>query len=83
MVEHYRLAELVGEPTAGTNGNIATQHLPGGYDVTFTGMKVLKHDGTRHHGVGILPTAPVSPTLAGIAAGRDEQLEKAIEVVSR
>ncbi len=82
MVEHYRLADLVGEPTAGTNGNIATQHLPGGYDVTFTGMKVLKHDGTRHHGVGILPTVPVSPTLAGVVAGRDEQLEKAIEVVS-
>jgi hypothetical protein len=25
---------------------------------------------------------PVSPTIAGIADGRDEQLEKAIEVVS-
>ncbi len=83
MVENYRLAELVGEPTAGTNGNIVTQHLPGGYDVTFTGMKVLKHDGSRHHGVGILPTVPVSPTIAGVAAGRDEQLERAIEVVSR
>ena len=83
MIEYYRLAELVGEPTAGTNGNIANQHLPGGYDVTFTGMKVLKHDGSRLHGVGILPTVPVSPTSTGIAAGRDEQLEKAIEVVSR
>jgi C-terminal processing protease CtpA/Prc len=83
MVEHYRLAELVGEPTAGTNGNVTDVNLPGGYDVTFTGMKVLKHDGSRHHGVGILPTVPVSPTVAGIAAGRDEQLEKAIEVVSR
>jgi C-terminal processing protease CtpA/Prc len=83
MVEHYRLAELVGEPTAGTNGNITTQHLPGGYVVAFTGMKVLKHDQSRHHGVGILPTVPISPTLAGVAAGRDEQLEKAIEVVSR
>jgi len=83
MVEHYRLAELVGEPTAGTNGNINVNRLPGGYNVTFTGMKVLKHDKSRHHGVGILPTVPVSPTIAGIAAGRDEQLEKAIDVVSR
>ena len=83
IVEYYRLAELVGEPTAGTNGNVASERLPGGYDVTFTGMRVLKHDGSRHHGVGILPTVPVSPTLAGIAAGRDEQLEKAIEVVTR
>ncbi len=32
-------------------------------------MKVLKHDGSPHHGVGILPTVPVSRTQAGVAAG--------------
>jgi C-terminal processing protease CtpA/Prc len=83
IVEHYHLADLVGEPTAGTNGNITRVTLPGRYVVSFTGMKVLKHDGSRHHGVGILPTVAVSPTIAGIAAGRDEQLERAIAVVSR
>lgn len=81
IVEHYRLADLVGEPTSGTNGTVTEVRLPGQYSITFTGMKVLKHDGSRHHGVGILPTVRVSPTIAGIAAGRDEQLEKAIEVV--
>ena len=44
-------------------------------------MKVLKHDGSRHHGIGIQPTVPVSRTVAGIAQGRDELLEKAIEAV--
>ena len=44
-------------------------------------MKVLKHDGSRHHGVGIQPTVPVARTLQGVAAGRDELLEKAIAVV--
>jgi C-terminal processing protease CtpA/Prc len=83
LVERYQLAELVGEPTGGTNGVPTTVPLPGGYYVNFTGMKVLKHNGARHHGIGILPTVPVSPTIAGIAAGRDEQLEKAIELVSR
>jgi C-terminal processing protease CtpA/Prc len=81
IVEAYKLGEIVGEPTAGTNGNINPVTLPAGYRVIFTGMKVLKHDGSRHHGVGILPTVPVSRTLAGIRAGRDEQLEKAIEVL--
>jgi hypothetical protein len=81
IVDHYRLGALVGEPTAGTNGNVNFISLPGGYLVTYTGMKVLKHDGSRHHGVGIRPTVPVSPSLAGIRAGRDEQLERAIEVV--
>ena len=41
-------------------------------------MKVTKHDGTRHHGVGIKPTIPVTRTQAGVAAGRDEVLERAI-----
>jgi C-terminal processing protease CtpA/Prc len=82
IVEAFRLAEIVGGPTAGTNGNVNPFVLPGGYTVFWTGMQVLKHDGSRHHGVGIQPTVPVSRTLQGVAAGRDELLEKAIEVVS-
>ncbi len=79
IVEAYRLAELVGEPTAGTNGNVIRLSLGTGYTVTWTGMKVRKHDGSRHHGVGILPTIRVSKTLAGVRAGRDEQLEAALK----
>ncbi len=48
----------------------------------FTGMKVLKQDGSPHHGVGIRPTIPVTQTRAGIAAGRDESLERAAEAVA-
>jgi Peptidase family S41 len=81
IVEHEKLGALVGGPTAGTNGNINPITLPGGYPVIFTGMKVLKHDGSRHHGIGIKPTLPVKRTIAGIAAGKDELLEKAIEAV--
>lgn len=83
IVEAYKLGEIVGETTAGTNGNINTLKLPGGYRVVFTGMKVLKHDGSRHHGVGIAPTVPVSPTAAGLRAGRDEQLDKALEMLEK
>jgi C-terminal processing protease CtpA/Prc len=83
IIEHYKLAEIVGGPTAGTNGNVNPFQLPGGYSVAWTGMRVLKHDGSRHHGVGILPTIPASRTIAGVAAGRDELLERAIEAVTR
>ncbi len=83
IVEAYKLAEIVGEPTAGTNGDMNPFTLPGGYWVSWTGMKVLKQDGTIHHGVGIRPTVPVSPTVKGLAEGRDEVLERAIEVVLR
>jgi C-terminal processing protease CtpA/Prc len=83
IIEHYKLADIVGAPTAGTNGNVNTFRLPGGYTVAWTGMRVIKHDGTRHHGVGILPTIPAARTIAGVAAGRDELLERAIDVVTR
>lgn len=81
IVEHYKLGEIVGGPTAGTNGNINPFELPGGYRIVWTGMKVLKHDGSQHHGIGILPTIPVSRTIKGVAEGRDELLERAIEAV--
>ena len=81
IVEAYHLGEIVGEPTAGTNGNICLVDLPLGYRMVFTGMNVLKHDGSRHHGVGIQPTVRVAQTLQGIRDGRDEQLERALELL--
>ena len=83
IVERYKLGAIVGEPTAGTNGNIATLTLPDRSSISFTGMKVLKHDGSRHQGIGIRPTVSVSPTIAGVRAGRDEQLDAALALVSR
>ncbi|MDQ2664979.1 MAG: S41 family peptidase, partial [Gemmatimonadota bacterium] len=80
-VEDNRLAAIVGEPSAGTNGNVNPFTLPGGYTISWTGMRVTKGDGSPHHGVGVVPTVPVSPTIAGIRAGRDEVLERAVQVV--
>ena len=50
--------------------------------MTWTGMKVLKQDGSRHLDVGILPTDPVSRTIRGVAEGRDELLERALAIVT-
>ena len=82
IVEHYALGALIGSPTAGTNGNVNPFELPGGYRIVWTGMKVLKHDGSQHHLIGIQPTVPVSRTVRAIAEGRDELLERAVAVVS-
>ncbi len=82
-IEGYKLATIVGQPTAGTNGNINTFALPGGYFVSWTGMRVVKIDGSQHHGVGIIPNVPVARTLSGVKSGRDEFLEKALEIAKR
>jgi hypothetical protein len=50
--------------------------------VIFTGMRVLKNDGSQHHLVGIHPTVPVSPTLTGLREGRDEELAAALKVLA-
>jgi hypothetical protein len=44
-------------------------------------MKVTRLDGRQHHLLGVQPTHPVRRTLAGIRAGRDEELEAAVGLV--
>lgn len=83
FVEHYKLAEIVGQPTAGTNGNVNPFALPGGFRITWTGMKVVKHDGSQHHLIGIQPTIPVERTIRGVIKARDEFLERALEIINR
>lgn len=58
----------------------AVEKAEGGYMMVWTGQRVLKHDGSPYNGVGVKPTVPVE-TLKGIAAGRDEVVERAMEIV--
>ena len=82
-IEGYNLATIIGQPTAGTNGNINPFKLPGGFSISWTGMKVVKHDRTQHHGVGIIPDIYVNKTIQGVKEGRDEFLEKAIDIAKQ
>jgi C-terminal processing protease CtpA/Prc len=82
LVEGYGLADIVGQPTAGTNGNVNPFTLPGGFTIYWTGMQVVKLDGSRHHLIGIRPTVPVERSIEGVRSGRDEYLEKALEIIT-
>jgi len=79
--EAYDLATIVGQPTTGTNGTVVPRYLPGGYKLAWTGMRVIKQDGSQHHLIGTVPDILVTPTRAGILEGRDEYVEKGIEVI--
>lgn len=81
MIADYKLAQLVGEPTAGCNGNANFLLLPGGFRVMWTGMEVLKHDRSPFYGTGFVPDFPVTRTLQAVKESRDEFLEKAIAVI--
>ena len=83
VVKHHGLGTVVGQPTAGTNGSINPFLMPGGYSVTWTGMRVRKHDGSQHHLVGIQPDVRAERTLEGVRSGKDEAVEKGIEVLQQ
>jgi hypothetical protein len=81
-VADRKLGTIVGSTTAGANGNVVTFGVPGGFTISFTGMRVTRHDGrTPHHLVGIKPDVPAEPTISGIRAGRDEVLERGVALI--
>ena len=80
-VKHYGLGTIIGQPTAGTNGNVNSIWLPIG-KLRFTGLKVEFPDGTQHFARGVLPDIEVKQTVEAFREGRDLQLEKAVEYLN-
>ncbi len=80
IVKYYKIGKIIGAPTAGTNGDITKVKLPI-YSFYYTGLKVLKHNGSRLYGIGIEPDIVITPTIKGIIEGKDEVLERAVEYI--
>jgi hypothetical protein len=76
-------ATVIGSTTAGADGNVSEIILPGGIRTMISGIGVYYPDGKETQRVGIIPDVEVKPTIKGILEGRDEQLEKAIEIINR
>ncbi|MDB4916356.1 MAG: hypothetical protein JWM95_4000 [Gemmatimonadetes bacterium] len=72
---------FIGSETMGANGDVTSVSLPGSLIVTFTGHDVRHADGRQLQRVGLVPQVQVTPTIAGIRAGRDEVLETAVKYV--
>ena len=70
--------KFIGSQTAGANGDVTNLVLPGGLYVRFSGHDVRHADGRQLQRVGLVPDVEVKPTIAGIRAGRDEVLERAL-----
>ncbi|MBK9035340.1 MAG: hypothetical protein IPL61_29480 [Myxococcales bacterium] len=73
---------VVGEPSAGTNGNIAELALPLGLHAQYTGLRVLLADGSDYNERAPSVDVLVTPTLADVQAGRDVILERGIRVAA-
>jgi hypothetical protein len=71
---------VIGSTTAGADGDVSYIILPGGISTMISGLGVFYPDGTPTQRKGVKIDIVVKPTIAGIKAGRDELLEKAMEV---
>jgi len=74
---------IIGSQTAGADGNVSPISLPGGLSTYISGIGVYYPDGTQTQRIGIVSDIKVEPTINGIKQGKDEVLEKAIEVIGK
>jgi C-terminal processing protease CtpA/Prc len=72
---------IIGSQTQGADGNISFIPLPGGLKTGISGIGAYYPDGRETQRIGIVPDIEVKPTIQGIREGRDELLEKAIEII--
>ncbi len=74
---------FIGSQTAGANGEITDFDIPGKINLAFSGMNISYPNGQTMQRIGLIPDVLVLPTIKGIREGRDEVLEKAIEVLKK
>ncbi|MDJ0366029.1 S41 family peptidase [Hymenobacter sp. H14-R3] len=74
---------LLGSQTAGADGNTTPVTLPGGLKTLMTGIGIYYPDGRETQRVGLAIDVPVRPTVAGLRAGRDELLDRAIDLITK
>ncbi|MCL5128580.1 S41 family peptidase [Algibacter sp. L4_22] len=73
---------IVGSTTAGADGSVSDIYLPGGLLTRISGNGIYYPDGAETQRIGIVPDVVIRPTVEGIKKGRDEVLEKAIEILN-
>tara|TARA_R110000744_G_scaffold331734_1_gene437190 strand:+ start:678 stop:2327 length:1650 start_codon:yes stop_codon:yes gene_type:complete len=73
----------IGNQTAGADGDVVVFEYMGGYKTAISGNGILYPDGSETQRKGIKIDIEVKPTIKGLLNGKDEVLEKAIELASQ
>ena len=74
-------ATVLGSTTAGADGNVSSIVLPGNITTRISGIGIYYPDGRETQRVGIVPDVEAKPSIKGISEGRDEVLEKAVQLI--
>lgn len=81
-IKDNQIAEIVGKPTAGVDGDANRYQIPGNITGIFTGTEVLNADRSQTCIIGIEPTVPMERTIDGVKRGVDEYIQKALEIIN-
>ena len=73
----------LGSQTAGADGNVVVFGYMGGYATAISGLGIMYPDGRVSQRQGIAIDHFITPSIQGLQAGRDEVLEKAIELAKQ
>lgn len=74
-------AIVVGSESIGADGNVVRLSLPGSVTMNISGLGVYTPDGKQTQRVGLKPDVECYPTVDGLRAGRDELVEKGVELI--
>lgn len=72
---------VLGRPTAGADGNVFSIILPGNIRTKISGVGVFDPEKKPTQRIGVQPDIRLDPTIEGIMEGRDEYVEKAVELI--
>lgn len=72
----------IGNQTAGADGTVSSFEFVGGYKTSMTSLGVYYPDYSETQRKGIKIDIEIKPTIEGISKGKDELLDKAIELAN-
>ena len=81
--QKYFNSITIGNATSGTDGNISYIKFPGNLTYSFSGIGVYYPDGTPTQRVGLKIDRRIFPSINAVRDGKDDFLEKAIEIIGR
>ena len=76
-------AVTIGSTTAGADGNVSYIDLPGGIKTMISGIGIFYPDGGQTQRPGVRIDEIAEPTVEAIKTGKDEVLERAIEIINK
>lgn len=83
ILKTYKNTVIIGNQTAGADGNQTRMIFPGGYKIMFSGYGIYQANGEEAQRVGIPIDINVKYTTQDFVEAKDPILEKAVEFANR